>query len=149
MFLGIIVGLNAFGGNELVANVNASVREANIGEAYDGETVTPTTINKHNYLYFGLTDDNWSLYDGYYGIRDAKELFGFASMVNKVEAPKHNAVLLANIIVNEEVSETGAQYSWEPITGKYSGNAAYNAYSGTFDGNGYSINMSINRFNRR
>ena len=47
---------------------------------YDGVPVTPEQITSANYKLFGLTDDNWSQYNGYYAIRDAKELYGFAAL---------------------------------------------------------------------
>ena len=99
---------------------------------YDGVPVTPQKISSGNYVKFGLTADNWSSYNGYYGIRTAAELYGFAALVNGSKNVR-NAVLLQDIVVNETVSASGAAYSWTPIgiSGK--------PYLGTFDGNGYTI----------
>ena len=107
---------------------------------YDGVPVTPGKISSSNYRTYGLTDDNWSLYNGYYAIRNAKELYGFAELVRATQSPKQNAVLLADIVVNTDVSlENGATYTWTHMV-KNPGNSAYiDGYGGTFDGNGYSI----------
>ncbi len=99
---------------------------------YDGVPVTPQKISSGNYAKFGLTADNWSSYNGYYGIRTAAELYGFAALVNGSKNVR-NAVLLQDIVVNETVSASGAAYSWTPI-----GNPD-KPYLGTFDGNGYTI----------
>ena len=99
--------------------------------AYDGTPVTPKKIAADNYAAFGLTPENWSDYNGYYGIRTAAELYGFADLVNGGSTGS-NAVLLQDIVVNETVSSGGAAYSWTPI-GKS------NSYLGTFDGNGHTI----------
>ncbi len=99
---------------------------------YDGVPVTPQKISSGNYVKFGLTADNWSSYNGYYGIRTAAELYGFAALVNGSKNVR-NAVLLQDIVVNETVSASGAAYSWTPI-----GNSG-KPYLGTFDGNGYTI----------
>ena len=107
---------------------------------YDGVPVTPGKINSSNYRTYGLTDDNWSQYNGYYAIRNAKELYGFAELVRATQSPKQNAVLLADIVVNTDVSlENGATYTWTHMV-KNPGYSAYiDGYGGTFDGNGYSI----------
>ena len=99
---------------------------------YDGVPVTPQKISSGNYVKFGLTADNWSSYNGYYGIRTAAEFYGFAALVNGSKNIR-NAVLLQDIVVNETVSASGAAYSWTPI-----GNSG-KPYLGTFDGNGYTI----------
>ncbi len=105
---------------------------ANTPTPYDGVPVTPQKISSDNYVKFGLTADNWSSYNGYYGIRTAAELYGFAALVNGSKNVR-NAVLLQDIVVNETVSASGAAYSWTPI-----GNSG-KPYLGTFDGNGYTI----------
>ena len=107
---------------------------------YDGVPVTPGKISSSNYRTYGLTDDNWSQYNGYYAIRNAKELYGFAELVTATQSPKQNAVLLADIVVNTDVSlENGATYTWTHMV-KNPGYSAYiDGYGGTFDGNGYSI----------
>ena len=99
---------------------------------YDGVPVTPQKISSGNYVKFGLTADNWSSYNGYYGIRTAAELYGFAALVNGSKNVR-NAVLLQDIVVNETVSASGAAYSWTPI------GISDKPYLGTFDGNGYTI----------
>ena len=108
-------------------------------EPYDGVPVTPGQINSSNYRSYGLTDENWKQYSGYYAIRNAKELYGFAALTRAVRRPNQNAVLLADIVINTTVStETGGTYLWESIVGDPThGNDG--GYAGTFDGNGYSI----------
>ena len=64
---------------------------------------TPRLITQRNYYTFGLTDDT---YVGYYAIRNASELYGFANMVNNGSNIQANAVLLQDIVVNETVSAT-------------------------------------------
>ena len=115
---------------------------------YDGTPVTPTQITSENYAAFGLTADNWSSYNGYYGIRTAAELYGFAELVNSINGwtSETSAVLLADIIVNtgtvtESGSSIGTTYSWTPIglgTVNSSGKGAPH-FTGTFDGNGHTI----------
>ena len=100
---------------------------------YDGVPVTPEKITSSNYQSFGLTDSNWSAYNGYYGIRNAKELYGFANLVNGGNRYV-NAVLLQDIVVNETVSASGATYEWVPI-----GTSSGTSFMGTFDGNGCTI----------
>ena len=80
--------------------------------AYDGVPVTPTKITSSNYHKFGLTDSNWSSYNGWYGIRDAKELYGFAALVNNNVDRYAKGVLLQDIVVNKTVSASGAAYAW-------------------------------------
>ena len=108
-------------------------------EPYDGVPVTPKQISSSNYRSYGLTDENWQQYNGYYAIRNAKELYGFAALTRAMRRPNHNAVLLADIVINTTVStETGGTYLWESIVDDPThGNGG--GYTGTFDGNGYSI----------
>ena len=106
---------------------------------YDGVPVTPGQINSANYRSYGLTDENWKQYNGYYAIRNSKELYGFAALTRAMRKSSHNAVLLADIVINTTVSaNTGATYLWESIAQKpdYANDGGY---AGTFDGNGYSI----------
>ena len=118
--------------------------------AYDGTPVTPTQITESNYAAFGLTADNWSGYSGYYGIRTAAELYGFANLVNSSKnryCSYECAVLLADIVVNsgtvtEAGSSSGTTYDWIPIgLGTYNSSNIYGApyFTGTFDGNGHTI----------
>ena len=102
-------------------------------EPYDGVPVTPEIITSSNYQSFGLTDSNWSAYNGYYAIRNAKELYGFANLVNGGDR-YINAVLLHDIVVNETVSASGATYEWVSI-----GASPDTSFMGTFDGNGCTI----------
>ncbi len=114
----------------------AEVETAAVGATvtpYDGVPVTPTKITSSNYQSFGLTDSNWSAFDGYYAIRNAKELYGFANLVNGGDR-YINAVLLHDIVVNETVSASGATYEWVSI-----GASSDNSFMGTFDGNGCTI----------
>ena len=113
---------------------------------YDGVPVTPGKINSSNYRSYGFTDDNWSQYNGYYAIRDAKELYGFAalckSLPTQVVTKKSvmgvvaNAVLLSDIVINTSVDSSSNPHFWEPI-----GADGYEKkmFAGVFDGNGYSI----------
>ena len=99
---------------------------------YDGVPVTPQQISESNYKTLGLTDNNWSQFDGYYAIRNAKELYGFAAIVNSSTSRAIvNAVLLQDIVINEKGSTA---YDWTPIN-TYGGHE----YCGTFDGNGHYI----------
>ncbi len=100
---------------------------------YDGVAVEPMKISEENYKILGLTANNWSQFKGYYAIRDAKELYGFAALVNKViETKNYNAVLLQDIVVNTNGSN---KYDWEPINSA----GGYVDYDGIFDGNGHYI----------
>ncbi len=113
---------------------------------YDGVPVTPGKINSSNYRSYGFTDDNWSQYNGYYAIRDAKELYGFAalckSLPTQIVTKKNvmgvvaNAVLLSDIVINTSVDSSSNPHFWEPI-----GADGYEKkmFAGVFDGNGYSI----------
>ena len=113
---------------------------------YDGVPVTPEQITSANYKLFGLTDDNWSQYNGYYAIRNSKELYGFAalckSLPTQVVTKKNvmgvvaNAVLLSDIVINTSVDSSSNPHFWEPI-----GADGYEKkmFAGVFDGNGYSI----------
>ena len=107
---------------------------------YDGVPLTPSQITSANYRTFGLTDENWSQYNGYYAIRNAKELYGFAALVRATDPPKQNAVLLADIVINTTVSvENGATYTWDYLVSDPTDSVYTDGYGGTFDGNGYSI----------
>lgn len=99
-------------------------------DAYNGVSADPRIITSTNYYTFGLTDDT---YVGYYAIRNAAELYGFAKIVNGGRLTA-NGVLLQDIVVNETVSAAGAQHVWTPI-----GTDLNNPYLGTFDGNGHTI----------
>lgn len=101
--------------------------------AYDGVPAAPTKITSSNYQQFGLTEGNYSSYNGWYAIRNSKELYGFASLVNGGDR-YISAVLLDDIVINETVSKSGAAYSWVPIG--YNPNISF---MGNFDGNGHSI----------
>ncbi len=102
-------------------------------DVYNGTPVTPQKITSSNYQKFGLTSSGWSAYNGYYGIRTAAELYGFAELVNGSAGASINGVLLSDIVVNETVSENGAEYEWTPI------GCRDNQFIGTFDGNGHSV----------
>ena len=99
----------------------------------DGVAVEPMKISEENYKILGLTANNWSQFKNYYAIRNAKELYGFAALVNKViETKNYNAVLLQDIVVNTNGSN---KYDWEPINSS----GGYVDYDGIFDGNGHYI----------
>ncbi len=107
---------------------------------YDGVPVTPGKINSSNYRTYGLTDENWQQYNGYYAIRNSKELYGFAALTRAQSTVNLSAVLLADIVINTSVStSTGATYQWDPLVHEDIGDVYKNGFSGTFDGNGYSI----------
>jgi len=101
--------------------------------AYNGTPVAPTQISG-NYADYDLSAD----FDGYYVISTAAELYGFANLVNDGTTTA-NAVLTANIEVNENVLNANGSlngtptYSWTPI-----GTNA-NQFNGTFDGNNHTI----------
>ena len=102
---------------------------------YDGVPVTPQVISSGNYAKLGLTDTNWSQFNGYYAIRNAKELYGFADIVNNTSAGATinlNAVLLQDIVIN---ANGGNTYDWRPLYG--TGNDR--DFEGTIDGNGHYI----------
>ena len=83
----------------------------------------------------GLTED----YIGYYTIGSAYSLRQFAQKVNTDGITDANAVLVADIVDNENVLDyqgnlnSGTFSTWTPI-GSYT-----NKYTGTFDGNGHTI----------
>lgn len=66
---------------------------------YDGVPVTPKKIDSKNYRIFGLDDETWGQYNGYYAIRSAKELYGFADLVREENYPTFSAVLLNDIVI--------------------------------------------------
>ena len=87
---------------------HVSPKSPSTPEPYDGVPVAPKKISSSNYRSYGLTDENWKQYNGYYAIRNAKELYGFAALTRAMYQPNHNAVLLADIVINTTVStETG------------------------------------------
>ena len=102
---------------------------------YNGTPVTPQQISSSNYKSLGLTDDNWSQYNGYYAIRDASELYGYMNMCTS--PTNTSAVLFNDIVVNTSVYSSGATYSWTPLGGL--GTLLNDRYGGTFDGNGHYI----------
>ena len=107
-----------------------------VSAAYDGTPVTPTKISSSTYESLGLSSDKWEPYDGYYAIRTASELYGFANIVNGGDTSA-NAVLLDDIVVNSgTVNENGATYKWVGIGSPESSSTTY---KGTFDGNGHYV----------
>ena len=119
--------------DNFITNDNNVVSALAASAAYNGTPVTPTKIDESNYQLLGLTEENWSDYNGYYAIRNASELYGFAALVNGGDR-SINGVLLQDIVVNTSVSASGAAYSWIPI-----GATRETAFLGTFDGAGHSI----------
>ncbi|MBQ6864155.1 MAG: hypothetical protein IJO14_07955, partial [Clostridia bacterium] len=118
----------------VVTMLPLSVLPASAASAsYNGTPVTPLKIDESNYAMLGLTEESWSDYSGYYAIRNASELYGFAALVNGGDR-SINGVLLQDIVVNTSVSASGAVYSWTPI-----GATRETAFLGTFDGAGHSI----------
>ncbi len=83
------------------------------------------------------------LNNGSYQIGNAGQLYWFAELVNSGNA-NVNAVLTADIQVNENVlvegvpGSTAGKRTWKPI-GVYNSSDDYLAYTGTFDGQGYTI----------
>ena len=107
-------------------------------EGYNGVPVTPGKISASNYRSFGLTDGNWSRFNGYYGIRTASELYGFADVVNNGNRTA-SALLLKDIVINtgkvtESGSSSGTTYEWIPI-----GVNRDVSFLGNFEGNGHTI----------
>ena len=100
--------------DNLITNDNHVASTLRASAAYNGTPVTPTKIDESNYQQLGLTEENWSTYNGYYAIRNASELYGFADLVNGGNRSV-NGVLLQDIVVNTSVSASGAAYSWIPI----------------------------------
>ena len=77
------------------------------------------------------------LVDGVYQIGNAGQLYWFANLVNTSgDNAEINAVLTANIVVNESL--TGTPRAWTPI-GYYKVSTDKVYYSGTFDGQGHTI----------
>ena len=117
-------------------------------EGYSGTPVTPEQITVANYTDYGFTKDTYKLYLGYYGIRNAEELYGFAELVNN-GAISANGVVTADIVVNTQVlDESGnlvrnnSLYDWNGIGEYVQKLHTYyytTGYSGTFDGQGYTI----------
>ena len=105
---------------------------------YSGTPTEPVQISAENYSSYGFTADNYSAFVGYYGIRNAEELYGFAAKVNS-GSTSINGVLTADIVVNDSVLNADGSlkgtptYSWTPI-----GTSSYK-YAGTFDGNGHTV----------
>ncbi len=100
--------------DNFITDDNNVVSALTASAAYNGTPVTPTKIDESNYQLLGLTEENWSSYSGYYAIRNASELYGFAALVNGGDR-SINGVLLQDIVVNTSVSASGAAYSWIPI----------------------------------
>ncbi len=106
---------------------------------YSGTPSEPLTqITASNYTNYGFTAENWQAFENYYAIASAEDLYGFAALVNGGRRSA-NAVLTANIEVNENVLKADGTlngtptHSWTPI-GTYQ-----KRYTGTFDGNGHTI----------
>ena len=80
-----------------------------------------------------------------YQISTAAELYWFAAQVNDDGKTDIDAVLTADITINENVLNkdgelnSGSFTQWTPICGKEIGKFVYTKYTGTFDGGGHSI----------
>ena len=107
-------------------------------EPYSGTPSASLTQIDGNYASYGLTEE----FDGYYVISSAEDLYGFAALINGSEDEETlsaNAVLTANIVVNEQVFVYGALngtttlHNWTPIGTKDK------PFKGIFDGNGHTI----------
>ena len=105
-------------------NASAFTQVTKPGQPYSGTAVTPNQITSSNYALYDFTADNWSAYDGYYAITTAEELYGWAST-------KGNAVLINDIVINEDVhnSDASALQQWKSVDN----------FSNIFDGRGHSI----------
>ena len=103
-------------------------------EPYSGTPSASLTKIDGDYDTYGLTEE----FDGYYVISSAEDLYCFADSVNGGKN-SINAVLTADIVVNENVLKANGTlngkptYSWTPI-----GTSSKN-YKGTFDGNGHTV----------
>ncbi len=98
------------------------------------EPATPVT--QDNYAELGLSAD----YVGYYAIGNAGQLYWFADKVDNENATygSVNVVLTADVTVNEgtvTASSTGMR-DWNPIGWFSTTSDDWDAFSGTFDGNG-------------
>lgn len=128
---------------------------------YDGIPETPVQVTSDVLDIYGLSSD----YLDYYLIGNAKQLYGFAKLVNEQGMRDINAVLVDDIVVNRHIllsmdevneeeahdvrnrySETDHEYYESPyvdIKGKYSwtpmAQDEESPYKGIFDGRGHSI----------
>ena len=90
--------------------------------------------------------DNDGVYDKVYEISNAAQLYWFADKINNENytSGNINAVLTANIVVNENVLKSdgtlndGTFTDWTPI-GMWAGDDEYYSYSGIFDGQNHTI----------
>ena len=129
-------------GNEVQGLTTADVRGKTFSKmVYNGTPVTPKRITSENYTTYGFTSTTYSAYEGWYGIRTAEELYGFAALVNSSDNTyvEINGVLTADLVINENVLNAEGEpndtptHIWTPI-GTYS-----NRFAGKFDGQGHTI----------
>ena len=90
---------------------------------YSGTPATPQRITSDNYSDYGFTTSNYQLYEDWYAITAAEELFGYASLG---ASEGNNAILLNDIVINADGDDT---YTWTPYYLRYN----------TFDGAGHTI----------
>ncbi len=93
-------------------------------DSYNGVPVRPLKITNSNYDELGLKEKKFV---GYYAIRNASELYGFAEMVaENPNVGEENIVLLNDIVINENMSNP--VYKWVPFS-----------FSGNLEGNGCTV----------
>ncbi|NMP36544.1 MAG: hypothetical protein GX051_00250, partial [Clostridiales bacterium] len=98
-------------------------------------------ISSSNYTEFGFTVDNWSVYENYYAIANAGNLYWFAAQVNDGNTT-YNAVLTTDIVLNPGTFDTNGTYA--PADGEtarqWTAIGSYDSpFTGTFDGNGHTV----------
>ena len=101
---------------------------------YNGTPQTPQRITADNYADYGLTASNWTVFEGYYGIRTAEELRGFMNLAIGITLSE-KGVLTENVRINALGSTT---HEW-PLR--------YLENNGVFDGTGHTVAgiYSVNR----
>ena len=93
-------------------------------DGYNGTPVRPIKITDSNWADLGLKEKKFV---GYYAIRNASELYGFAEYIEETRDYTANVVLLNDIVINENMDNP--QYKWDPII----------VFCGNLEGNGCTI----------
>lgn len=93
-------------------------------DGYNGTPVRPIKITDSNWADLGLKEKKFV---GYYAIRNASELYGFAEYIEETRDLSANIVLLNDIVINEDMDNP--QYKWDPII----------VFCGNLEGNGCTI----------
>lgn len=121
---------------------------------YNGTPQTPQVITADNYADYGLTASNWTVFEGYYGIRTAEELRGFMDLTSGITLSV-KGVLTENVRINAPGSAT---HEWplryldkggvfdgtgHTVAGIYSANDAYNGLFSTVDAGAIVRNVGV------